>query len=181
MPPTALHAGGYDRMNVSERKVYEAGALVANFGFCGVIWLSDDLTVESTYGRLVDFVKPSLPVADSILPIIGLENEITARRSQPGRVLEVPAVAVATADGTSNELNFTFFWNLVDDKPRALVYKSTSQTELELALAEDPSIVLGAGSAAMLPRLAPILDAGLTPARPLQPSVAALASIARTM
>ena len=39
---------------------------------------------------------------------------------------------------------------------------------LRYRLAEDPTIVLGAGSAAMMPRLAPILDGGLTPGEEIE-------------
>ena len=45
---------------------------------------------------------------------------------------------------------------------------------LRYRLAEDPTIVLGAGSAAMLPRLAPILDAGGTPGEEIEACVAAI-------
>lgn len=47
---------------------------------------------------------------------------------------------------------------------------------LRYRLAEDPSITLGAGSAAMMPQLAPILDAGLIPGEEIEACVRVLAS-----
>lgn len=45
---------------------------------------------------------------------------------------------------------------------------------LRYRLDEDPSVVLGAGSADMLPRLAPILDGGLVPGEEIEACVAAI-------
>ena len=46
---------------------------------------------------------------------------------------------------------------------------------LRFRLGEHPGVTLGAGSAAMLPRLAPILDAGLTPGEEIEACAALIA------
>jgi signal transduction histidine kinase len=118
------------------RKVLEAGTLLAQFGSFGVIWMTPDLTVEETYGRLTSFVTKGAPVTDSILPIIGLEGEILALAREPHRVLELPAVSVATGAERTGKLNFTFIWNTQRNAPLAIAYKSASQTEIEVELSK---------------------------------------------
>ena len=118
------------------RAIVEVGELISNFGFFGAIWLDCQLNVVDTFGRLVDFVVKGRALSDSIVPVIGLEDEILALEQQPGRVLELPAVGFATEKQDNRKLNFTFFWNSVRNQPMAIAYRSTSQTELEFELSK---------------------------------------------
>jgi signal transduction histidine kinase len=116
------------------RALAEAAARLADFGFYGLVWLTHGLIVEKTYGGLVDFVEHDKPVTDSIMALFGLEDDIRALRDSPGRMLELPAVAVASSDATGRRLNFTIFWLPDDDRPMLLAYQASSQTEMELEL-----------------------------------------------
>ncbi len=136
MPLTPSLAAASEHFTASEQSVYEVGAIAASFGFFGVIWLDRQLLVLDSYGWLVDFVQRGQPVTDSILPVIGLEDEIIALRNSPDRVIELPAVAVAEAGRTAHKMNFTFFWNSAQDGPIVLAYRSSSQTELEIELSK---------------------------------------------
>ncbi|HPG89405.1 MAG TPA: hypothetical protein PLD46_07100, partial [Hyphomicrobium sp.] len=121
-------------MSESEWKVLEAGSLLAQFESYGLIWLNPDLTVEDTFGPLVNFVPVGKRVTDAILPFIGLEDEIMELRNDTRRVLELPAVAVITSDKAPRKLNFTLFWNAGRDCPMVVAYKSAAQTGLEIEL-----------------------------------------------
>lgn len=133
---SASRAVDNDPVSLAEWKVLEAGSLLAQFGSYGLIWLNPDLTVEDTFGPLVQFVTVGEPVTNSILALIGLEEEIIALKSDTTRVLELPAVAVVSAGKRGSKLNFTLFWNAGRDCPMALAYKSASQTELEYELSK---------------------------------------------
>lgn len=121
-------------MSDAEWKILEAGSLLAQFESFGLIWMNDDLTVEDTFGPLVNFVAVGAPVTDSLLPLLGLEDDIRALRNDTRRVLELPAVAVLTNTSQPRKLNFTLFWNAGRDCAMALAYKSAAQTELEVEL-----------------------------------------------
>ncbi len=136
MPPSVSPAAIINARSDTEQKILEAGRLLAQFGSFGLVWMRRDLTVDTTFGRMVEFVAPGLPVTDSILPLIGLEQEIASLREMPDRVLELPAVAVASGAHQHGKLNFTFFWNVERDCPMALAYKSASQTEIEVELSK---------------------------------------------
>lgn len=134
MQPTPSSAVVCDPHNDKTAALTEFGEIVSNFGFFGVVWLDQQLIVKDTYGQLVDFVIKGQPLSSSILPLIGLEDEIIGLRNQTSRVLELPAVGFATEDNDNRKLNFTFFWNSERDSPMAMAYRSPSQTELEFEL-----------------------------------------------
>ncbi len=116
------------------RALAEAAARLADFGIYGLVWLTHGLVVEKSYGQLVDFVAHDRPITDSVMALFGLEADILALRDTPGRMLEMPAVAVATPDASQRRLNFTIFWLPDDDRPMVLAYQASSQTEMELEL-----------------------------------------------
>lgn len=112
----------------------QAVAQVAALGIYGAVWLDDDLNAQECFGPLVNFIKPGRPITDSVLALIGLEDEIRALRADPGRLLELPAVATPAADGPSIRLNFTFCAPKGASSILMLAYRANSQTELELEL-----------------------------------------------
>jgi signal transduction histidine kinase len=117
-------------------RVEKAGQVIAGFGIYGVVWLNEELEAVNRFGKLVDFVELGKPITDSVLPLIGLENEIRGLQQNPSRILELPAVAVASANGNSKKMNFTFLWLADEQCPVMLAYRSNSQTELELELSK---------------------------------------------
>lgn len=121
-------------MSDAEWKILEAGSLLAQFESYGLIWLNDDLTVEDTFGPLVNFVTVGHPVTDSLLAFIGLEADIRALREDPRRVLELPGIGVMAASEQKRRLNFTIFWNAGRDCAMIVAYKSAALTELEIEL-----------------------------------------------
>jgi signal transduction histidine kinase len=135
-PPTASPAATPEGRSENHGKILEAGQLLADFGAYGLIWMDHDLTVEDTFGRLVDFVTRGEPVTNSVLPMIGLEQSILALSSDPSRVLELPAVSVVSEANKGGKLNFTFLWNPRRNCPMAIAYKSSSQTEIEIELSK---------------------------------------------
>ncbi len=137
MLPTPLQDAGSDAMQRSLlHRVEKAGDVIAGFGVFGVVWLDDHLNAVHRYGKLVDFVELGKPVCDSVLSLIGLENEILALKKNPNRLLELPAVGVAVEHGNSKKMNFTFLWHPGEQCPVMLAYRSNSQTEMELELSK---------------------------------------------
>jgi signal transduction histidine kinase len=136
MPQTASPAAPASDLDSPEWKLLEAGSLLAQFGSFGLIWMKRDLTVDDTFGPLVDFVTVGEPITSSVLALIGLEAEILGLADDTTRVLELPAVAAMSGTNQAGKLNFTLFWNAGRDCPMALAYKSASQTELEFELSK---------------------------------------------
>ena len=86
-----------------------AGDLLAARGVYGLVWLDDDLVVRSRYGSIADFITVGAPLADSLLPVVGLEDDIKALKSVKDGMLRVPNVATVTETGPSTRLTLLFY------------------------------------------------------------------------
>lgn len=109
----------------------EAGRVLAERGVYGLVWVSADLFVNARFGRLVDFIEIGEPLIDACLPLIGLEGEIGQLRTSPGRVLDLPAVMIATPDDSLPRINLTLFWYEQEQHYLMLVARATSRSDLE--------------------------------------------------
>lgn len=105
--------------------------LLAERGVYGVIWLDDDLVVTARYGRLADFAEVGSLITDVFLPLIGLERELSSLKTAPNALLELPAVAIGTSDGTSPRLNLAAIWSDVDEALILLVSRAVGRSDLE--------------------------------------------------
>jgi signal transduction histidine kinase len=138
-----------DAQSGAAPNVGDAVANFARFGFLGLIWLDRALAVTATFGPLLNFVTVSRPVTESIPAIIGLEADILALRRTPDRVIELPSISVAQADGAGDRLNFAFSWDQREDRPLIIVSRSNAPTELEIELSRQTRARLMAEAKAM--------------------------------
>jgi signal transduction histidine kinase len=82
----------------------------------------------------VDFARIGSPITDSVLALIGLEDDIRGLSKNPRHILELPAVAMAVEDGDAKRLNFSILWQQGLNSILVLVYRVGSQTDLEVEL-----------------------------------------------
>jgi signal transduction histidine kinase len=100
----------------------------------GLVWLGRDLVVESTYGKLVDFVGIGEPVSDHIYALVGLESEIAGLQDRPGEVIELPEVTLVTATGRRPRANLSVSWSPEAAAFILLVARTGSRSDLEIEL-----------------------------------------------
>ncbi len=110
------------------------GVHIAEKGVYGLVWLDRDLVARSSYGPLVSFIAVGQPVTDTVVALIGLEDDIHALTATPDRLLELPAVAIIGPDGSAPRLNFTVFWLPAIERFLLLVYKASSRSDIEVEL-----------------------------------------------
>jgi signal transduction histidine kinase len=132
--PTSSIAAPPDGDTVAADDVVATGIHIAAKGVFGLVWLDQTLVARARFGPLVDFIETGRPATDSVPPLIGLEDEIRALPTIPGRFLELPAVAVVKADGAAPKLNFTVFWLETAQRFLLLVYRSSSRSDIEIEL-----------------------------------------------
>lgn len=130
-PPESAKPEAGDR---DARALMGAMRQVEALGVYGLVWLDADLAVKRVFGRIVDFVGVGRPVTDSLVPLIGIEDDIRALRGDAKRALQLPTVSIADASGDANKMNFTVFWSAADDAFVVLASRSDAQAELELQL-----------------------------------------------
>ncbi len=91
----------------------DAALTLAEQDAVGVIWLAPDLTVLSTAGNLPAGLIIGSPVSKGLIPLIGLDAELLALKSQvvPDPI-RLANIAVMTHDETkSQRFNIIIFWN----------------------------------------------------------------------
>jgi signal transduction histidine kinase len=100
----------------------------------GTVWVDVDLIVRARFGRLADFVDIGVPLSDTVLPMYGLDDQITALRRLPDRSVEVPNVAIHTSEGSTPKLNFNIYWLPKQHCYVMLISRVLSRSDLELEL-----------------------------------------------
>lgn len=108
--------------------------IFAERGVYSLVWIDEDLFVTARYGRLATFIDVGDALLDVCLPLIGLDEEIRALKASPGRVIELPAVLIATPDGSVPRLNLTLFWHAEGSHYLMLLTRTVSSTSLESEL-----------------------------------------------
>ena len=108
-----------------------AGSVLAERGAYGLVWFDEDLIVTARYGRLADFIEVGEPLLDACLPLIGLDDDIRALRNNPGHVVDLPAVMIATTSTPLPRLNITAFWQVESGSYLMLLAKATTRSDLE--------------------------------------------------
>lgn len=108
-----------------------AGRLLAERGVYGLVWFDEDLFVTARYGRLADFIEVGEPLLEACLPLIGLESGIRELKGRPGKVIDLPAVLIASADNVMPRMNLTVFWHDEGKHFLMLLARSSSHSDLE--------------------------------------------------
>jgi len=112
-----------------------AGARIfAERGVYSLVWIDDDLFVTARYGRLAIFIDVGDALLDVCLPLIGLDHEIRALKENPGRVIDLPSVLIATPDNSVPRLNITLFWHADGNHYLMLLTRTASRSSLESEL-----------------------------------------------
>lgn len=105
--PMPFNGAAFD--DLAERDRSEAGRLLALRGVFGLVWIGDDLVVQSRFGSVVDFIEPGLPLTASVPACVGLEDDIGALINDPESLLRIPNVATITAPDRAHRLNYVFY------------------------------------------------------------------------
>mgnify|MGYP000005732509 CR=1 FL=1 len=112
------------------------GMHIADLGIYGLVWLDRQLVAHARYGPLVEFVEIGRPITDSVVALVGLEDDIAALAQDTPhvRLLELPAVAMIRPDGRAPRLNFTVIWLSAIERFLLLVYKASARSDIEVEL-----------------------------------------------
>ncbi len=116
--------------------IASSGALLADVGIFGLVWLDGDLMVTDRYGRLCDFIALGCPIGQSLLPLYGLDEQIRATSQPEGRPLQLPAVTIRQAGAPQHRLDLTVIWSARQRRYLVLVARATAGAELEQHLAQ---------------------------------------------
>jgi signal transduction histidine kinase len=105
-----MPSGGedYDLSSPMVRARLHAGERLAERGAYGIVWLDEGLVVRNRFGPITDFIEVGAPLAESVLPVAGLEEEIKALAGTD-TILRVPSVSTVTEDGPGPRLTLLLY------------------------------------------------------------------------
>jgi signal transduction histidine kinase len=115
---------------------------LAGRGIFGVVWLDDELRAVERYGDVAADIPLGMPIAESLVAFVGLEDDIRALKAQPRRSVALPGVKLQTATGPADRqpfrVNLAVYWMETTGRYLLLVNRAVSRTDLEQAfLAEN--------------------------------------------
>lgn len=115
---------------------------LAGQGVVGLVWLNTDLVCVAREGTLVDFVPVGEPVADHLLALHGLEDELHALRTGEREAFELPAVQLYMADTATPKLNIEAFWRETEQRFLLLVNRAPPRSDVDELLAQQTRLRL---------------------------------------
>ncbi len=134
-PPERWPAATSENAPIAAGSLIEAAEVLARRTYYGFVWLDAGLVAVSRYGSLVDFVTLRRPISESVLPLIGLDDDIKALATHPDHALSVPAVSIIDASGATPRINLTVL-KLSHEAPSylLLVTRAVSRSDAEYEL-----------------------------------------------
>ncbi|MBL8564225.1 MAG: HAMP domain-containing histidine kinase [Hyphomicrobiaceae bacterium] len=127
---------GADGRELPPSPLIAAGRLLAERGVYSLIWFAPDFVVTARYGRLTEFVEVGDLLPDRCFVLIGLEGEILQLMRDPTRVIDLPAVAIVSAEEDLPRLNLTVFYDPQAQTFLMLVARATSRSDIEAELSK---------------------------------------------
>ncbi len=96
---------------VTDTDVIEAGRFLSDRHAFGLVWIDPSLVVLKRFGALVDFVVVGRPLMDSVIALIGFDEEIAAQRTTTDRAqLTIPNIVMNLGDGIERRVSLDVHW-----------------------------------------------------------------------
>ena len=127
---------GEDGRELPPSPLIAAGRLLAERGVYSLIWFAPDFVVTARYGRLTEFVEVGDRLPERCFALIGLEGEILQLMRDPTRVIDLPAIAIVSAEEDLPRLNLTVFYDPQAQTFLMLVARATSRSDIEAELSK---------------------------------------------
>lgn len=112
----------------------EASSFLIERGYCGLVWLDEELIVTKRIGKLVDFATMGLPVGEAVLALYGFDDDIRELRQGRVRRFELSNIRLIDSSGDGHKLNFHVHWLETSSRYLVIVLRSTTQAALEAEL-----------------------------------------------
>ena len=91
-------------------------------------------TARKRFGRMVDFVPIGVSITESVLPLLGFDEQILALKRRVRRSVAIPNVRLDSADRNGLRINISVDWMLESEQFLLVVARAVSRTDLEVEL-----------------------------------------------
>lgn len=117
-----------------DRSVLSALTRLAHEGICGLAWLDADLNVTALFGGITGFLRAGAHVAESALPLLGLDEQIHALRTKPGATLDMPAVAIMNTGVPNDRLSLRICWLEDEERYLLLIMQTLALPQMQMEM-----------------------------------------------
>ena len=117
-----------------DNDIINAAAFLAMRGIYGVVWLDPELTAVQKYGAMVEFIPLGRPVTESVLPLLGFDDQILALVRRPSSSVGIPNVLLDSTDRRGPRINLAIYWLAPERRFLLLVARAVSRSDLEVEL-----------------------------------------------
>lgn len=94
-----------------DAQIADAGRFLAEHLSFGIVWIDPSLVVRQRFGAVVDFVAVGCPLAESVIALLGFDDEITAlRETSGGGPLTVPNVVMNFGSEPGRRVSLDVYW-----------------------------------------------------------------------
>ena len=111
-----------------------AGRFLAARELYGMVWADADLVAVQRFGDMVDFIPLGKLITESVLPLLGFDDQLLALKRRPKRTVAIPNVLLDSSDRRGPRINLSVFWLAGERRFLLLIARAVSRTDLEVEL-----------------------------------------------
>lgn len=115
-------------------RIVATARFLADRGAVGIVWLDESLVTVERFGALVADVALGVPLVETVVAFLGLEDDIHALRSRPGAAVSMPAVRQeGRGAGGGLRLNLDIHWMAGEQAFLLVITRAAVRNDLEHA------------------------------------------------
>jgi signal transduction histidine kinase len=121
--------------DISDADIGDASRFLADRHAFGLVWVDASLVVQQRFGLLVDFVAIGRPLTESIIALIGFEDDIAARRrARDSEPLTIPNIIMNLGGEPDLRVSLDIHWAESQDRYLLLVRNVADDSAFESEL-----------------------------------------------
>ena len=119
---------------VPEQTLISAIYFLAERGIYGCVWTDTELKAVQRLGPMVDFIPLGKPITESVLPLMGFDEQIFELQRRPTRTVAIPNVLLDPSDRQGLRINVAVYWMPAEKRFLLVIARAVSRTDLEVEL-----------------------------------------------
>ena len=119
---------------VSSHDLVAACRFLADREIYGCVWTDTKFKVVQRFGEMVAFIPMGKSITESVLPLMGFDDQIEALQRRPKRSVAIPNVLLDPSDRNGLRINLAVYWMPDEKRFLLLITRAVSRTDLEVEL-----------------------------------------------
>lgn len=100
----------------------------------GCVWTDAELTATQRLGPMVDFIPLGKLITESVLPLMGFDEQILELQRRPKRTVAIPNVLLDPINRDGLRINLAVYWMAAENRFLLVIARAVSRSDLEVEL-----------------------------------------------